>query len=100
MKRLPLFLKKYFWDVEFLEINKRKNSRFIIERILEYGNKKAVSWLFKNYSLKEIKEVIYKTRFLSLRSLFFWILFLNLNKSKVKCLRKSFLERRKIFWPY
>jgi len=97
---LPIFLQKYFWDVNFSDVKKVENSQFIIERILEHGNKRAISWLFKNYFHKEIKEVIYKTRFLSPRSLFFWTIFLNLNKSKIKCLKKSFLERRKTFWPY
>ena len=100
MRVVSQFLKKYFWDVEFLDIDKKRNSRFIIERVLEYGDKKAIGWLFKNYSLREIKNVIYKTRFLSTRSLSFWALFLNLNKNKIRCLKKSFLERRKIFWPY
>lgn len=98
--KLPKFLKKYFWDVDFSKINKIKNSQFILERLLEYGDKKALIWLLKNYSLKEIKEVIYETRFLSSRSVFFWVNFLNLNKQKVRCLKKSFLERRKAFWPY
>lgn len=100
MKPFPRFLKKYFWDVDFKEIDKTKNSRFVIERILEYGEKEAVRWLFKNYSLNQIKEVVSKTRSLSSRSLFFWVLLLNLNKRRVKCLKKSYLERRKIFWPY
>ena len=100
MKTLPKFLEKYFWDVEFKEIDKTKNSRFVIERILEYGEKKAVQWLFKSYPLKQIKEAVSKARSLSPRSLFFWVLLLNLNKRKVKCLKKPYLERRKIFWPY
>lgn len=100
MRQIPSFLKKYFWDVKFEEIDKIKNSSFIIERILEYGNKKALRWLFENYSLNQIKDVVYKTRFLSPRSLFFWTFFLNLDKRKVKCLKKSYLEKRKIFWPY
>jgi len=100
MKSLPRFLEKYFWDVEFKEISKTENSHFVVERILEYGDKKAVRWLFRNYSLGQIKNVVYKTRSLSLRSLFFWMIFLNLDKRKVKCLKESSLERRKIFWPY
>ena len=100
MKSLPGFLKKYFWDVDFSDIDKKINNRFIIERILEYGDKKAVRWLFKNYSLKGIKSVVYKSRFLSPRSLFFWTLFLNLNKNKIKCLKKSSLQRRRTSWPY
>jgi len=100
MKSLPKFLKKYFWEVEFNELNKTKNSYFVIGRILEYGDKKAVKWLFRNYSLNQIKEVVCKTRSLSLRSLFFWTLFLNLKRNKVKCLRKSYLKMRKSHWPY
>jgi succinate dehydrogenase flavin-adding protein (antitoxin of CptAB toxin-antitoxin module) len=75
MKAFPKFLKKYFWDTDFKKLNKKTYSQFIIERILEYGDKKAVSWLFKNYPPKEIKDAIYKTRSLSLRSLFFWLPF-------------------------
>ena len=100
MELIPKFLKKYFWDVDFREIDKTKNSHFVIERILEYGDKKDIHWLFGSYSLNQIKEVVYKTRSLSPRSLFFWVLVLNLNKRKVKCLKKSYLEKRKIFWPY
>jgi hypothetical protein len=100
MKSLPKFLEKYFWDVEFKEIDKNKNDRFVIGRILEYGDKKAAHWLFKNYPLNQIKEMVCKTRSLSPRSLFFWALLLNLDKRKIKCLKKSFLESRKIFWPY
>lgn len=100
MESLPKFLKRYFWDAEFAGVDKVENSRSIIERVLEYGDKEGVRWLFKNYSLGQIKEVVSKTRFLSLRSLFFWTLLLNLDKRKVKCLRKPYLERRKIFWPY
>lgn len=100
MQSLPIFLKKYFWDTKFTEIDEIQNSRYVIERVLEYGDKEALRWLFKNYPSSEIKEVVSKTRFLSLRSLFFWASLFNLNKRKVKCLRKPYLERRKVFWPY
>ena len=42
MKLIHNFLKKYFWDVDFPSLNKKNHSEFIIERILEYGDKKEV----------------------------------------------------------
>jgi len=42
MKTLPEFLKKYFWDVDFSKLDKEAYSQFIIERILEYGDQKAI----------------------------------------------------------
>ena len=49
MNNLPLFLKKYFWDVDFLKLNRNSHSQFIIERVLEYGDERAVKWLFKYF---------------------------------------------------
>jgi hypothetical protein len=42
VKSLPRFLKKYFWNVDFLKLDRKTHSQFIIERILEYGDEKTV----------------------------------------------------------
>jgi len=34
MGKLPRFLEKYFWDVDFQALNLQKDAYFIIERIL------------------------------------------------------------------
>jgi hypothetical protein len=45
MGKIPEFLKKYFWDVEFNKIDLKKNRVYILKRILEFGDEKAVAWM-------------------------------------------------------
>jgi hypothetical protein len=47
MNRLPGFLMEYFWDVKFEESDLTKWRIFILKRILEYGDDKAVNWMRK-----------------------------------------------------
>ena len=100
MKSLPKFLKRYFWDVSFLEFNKENHASFIIERILEYGDKKAVGWMRSNFDSRRIKNVLQKSRNLSQRSANFWQLIFNLKKDKILCLKKSFRERQRLIWKH
>jgi len=104
---IPSYLRKYFWDVKIESLSKKGNSTlpagrqaFIIERILQYGDRRAVNWLSNNFGLKDIKEVASKSRRLSPKSANYWALILGLDKRGVKCLQKSYLKTRKRFWPY
>jgi hypothetical protein len=99
-KKLPIFLKKYFWEVDFGEINPNKHSAFIIERILELGDQKATNWLLENFPKRTIKQVLCQTRKLSEKSANFWRQILKVDKGKIKCLQKSYLQKRKSHWPY
>jgi len=65
-------LKKYFWDTDIEKIDVRKHKNYVIERILEMGDERAVSWLKKNFTEKEIIRVIQKSRHLSPLSLNYW----------------------------
>ncbi len=47
-----------FWDVNPKTIDPEKNARYVIERILDFGEPKEVRWLFKQYSQNEIKRVM------------------------------------------
>ena len=100
MKIFPQFLKKYFWDVDLLKLNKRSYSQFIIDRILEYGDRKAIKWMRENFKSNEIKKVIQQSKNLSPRSANFWRFIFNLNKNKVLCLKKSFQQKQKAIWKY
>ncbi len=40
---IPILLKRYFWDVDLAQLDVEKHSRFIIERILEYGRPEAIT---------------------------------------------------------
>lgn len=100
MKNLPGFLEKYFWEVEFEQINPEKRKVYIIKRILEYGDKRAVDWMRRNFKKSEIKYALCNFRGYTQKSANFWAFILNVKKEDVKCLNRSFLEIQKQFWPY
>jgi len=98
--KLPSFLKKYFWNIDFTKLDLEKDSFFVITRILEYGDVKDLCWLFKNVKRKQIEEVIMKSRELSPKTANFWSLFLNLDKNKILCLKKSYQKMQRSHWIY
>lgn len=100
MELIPKFLKKYFWDVDFSKLDKKNYSQFIIERILEYGDERAIKWMRENFKLNQIKNVLQQSKNLSRKSANFWRFIFSLNKNKILCLRKSFQEKQKLIWKY
>lgn len=99
MKRAPSFLKKYFWDVDFTKLDLDKFRLFILKRIFEYGDEKAVRWMGKNFSRDEISNLLYSIR-IDPKSANFWALILDIKKENVLCLKKHYLAERKRIWPY
>ncbi len=97
---MPLYIKKYFWDINTNKLNTKKYSTYIISRILEYGDSKAINWLFRVYNKDIIKEVILKYRGLSPKSSNFWRLLFNLDKSEIVCMKKSYQKMQKTHWSY
>ncbi|MEK7616489.1 MAG: hypothetical protein AAB414_00350 [Patescibacteria group bacterium] len=100
MKKLPTFLKQYFWDVDFNELDKEQSGPYIIHRLLDKGHDKAIRWMFKTYSRDLIREVVTKRRGFSARTANFWADLLDINKRKVICLQKPYLKMRQELWPY
>ena len=70
-------LKKYFWDVDFDKIDIQKNKRFVLERILEFGDETAVDWMRRSFSNKEILKALKDNKRISQKSLNFWNLILS-----------------------
>lgn len=56
------FRQTLFWDVDPDTIDPDKHARYIIERILDFGNKDEVRWLFSYYPREKIKAVLSKPR--------------------------------------
>jgi len=100
MKKLPQFLKQYFWDVDFSKLDKKNYSQFIIERILEYGDEKAVKWLSQNFTKSEIKRTLTKRRNISPLSANYWSLILRVSKDQIPCLQKQSQKKLQETWPY
>lgn len=100
MKTMPESLKRYFWDIDFSKLSYEKRPRFVIERILEFGDESAVIWMVKSFSLSQIISAFTKSRQLTWKSANFWALMFGIDRGKVKCLNKSSRVTQKQFWPY
>lgn len=90
MKKLPLFLKKYFWDVDFKTLDLDKSKTFILKRVLDRGDTRTLMWLRKNYTNEDIKKLLLSTCDLSSKTANFWANYLELDHQKVPCLQKPY----------
>lgn len=73
-KKIIRFRQELFWDVNPKTIDPKKNSRYIIERILDFGNTKEVRWMNSYYSKRLIKSVLGTSRVLHAKSRSLWTL--------------------------
>lgn len=90
MKRLPSFLKQYFWDVDFKKIEFWHSKTFILKRVLDRGDDKALKWLLQHYTKEDIRKLLLTTRDLSAKTANFWADILNVDHKKVPCLQKPY----------
>lgn len=73
-----------FWDTNPDKIDLQKNARYVIERVLDFGNDEEVRWMWNLYDKSFIKSIVEKSRCLSLMSRNFWLLMLKDVKSNPK----------------
>ena len=57
---IPKFLQPYLWSYDLSHVDAKEDKITIITQILNFGDKKAVKWLFKTYKISEIKSVLKK----------------------------------------
>lgn len=100
MKKLPGFLKQYFWEVDFSKLDALKYPKYIIIRLMEYGNLKAIKWMKNNFATRQINSALRHTRGLSKKTANFWALVQGIEKEDILCLSKEYLAKRKTVWPY
>jgi len=98
--RPPKFLKKYFWDIDVKRSDGKLRSPDTLLRLLEYGDEKAMGWVKKNFTKRQITDVLYRLRNISPKSANFWALGFGINRKKILCLQKPYLKIRKKHWPY
>ena len=61
-----------FWDTSLSNIHIKRNARYIIERILEFGDADALEWMQRVYPVQIIIQVLYLSRAVSEKSRNFW----------------------------
>lgn len=100
MKKLPKFLKKYFWDVDFKNYNLEEYKGEVIFRILEMGDERAITWLKRNFPKEQIVETLSRRRGFSKKSVVFWSEIFKVPQQEILCLKKPYQKIKDRLWPY
>ena len=65
-----------FWDANPKDIDLKKHSHYIIERVLDLGRDSEVRWLWKTYKKPLLRKVVAQSRSLRPRTKTLWTLLL------------------------
>jgi hypothetical protein len=66
------FRKSLFWDTDVKKIKVKKNAKYIIERILDFGMDPEVRWMSKTYPKTLIRKVVKNSRVLRPKTKNLW----------------------------
>ncbi|HAT74448.1 MAG TPA: hypothetical protein DCS28_00160 [Candidatus Moranbacteria bacterium] len=86
--------KSLFWDA--INVDSHKNEKFIIDRILNYGDESDFRWAREIYGDKKVSKTVMESRVLDDKSLSFWCQYFKLDKNK--CLKNQSAKKRSWFW--
>jgi len=93
----PLTKTSLFWDTDINTIDMVKNKRYVIERILKFGDFDDYTWMRNAYSTEDIKSVILEERVdLDPKSINFWCHNFNIEESI--CTKKLLAKTQELFW--
>lgn len=57
-----VFRQSLFWDTDPQRLDAEKHARYIIERVLDFGNDEEIRWLFRRYPRALLREVLNRPR--------------------------------------
>lgn len=86
--------KSMFWDVD--TVDAAKDEKFIIGRILDFGDADDLKWAMRVYGLKKLKEGVLKSRTMGRKSLSFWCQYFSLDP--LQCISKLLQKTQSAFW--
>lgn len=72
MKKAIKFRRSLFWDVDPATIDPDKNAKYIIERIMDFGNDQEARWIYRKYPRSLLHDVVKKSRSLHPQSKVLW----------------------------
>jgi hypothetical protein len=93
---LPL-RKSLFWEIDRGKIDYRKDKKFIIGRVLDFGNLKEWKAIKDFYGFAEVKKAAQEHIFYDPRSANFWEMVLGLPSKKLQCTKRLSLKTPKAF---
>ena len=89
--------KTIFWDVDFKDLNYKKDAVFVIQKVLNYGDEKDYQEIKRVYSLKKIKAVAKEVNYINKKSLNFWSIIFNIPLNSFKCTKKFLNKKQNLF---
>lgn len=72
---LPSYVTKYFWGDNLNELNIEKHRSYIIETLLNIGDRQSLKWLFSIINRETIKKMLPSLK-LDKKSSHFWQLYM------------------------
>lgn len=87
--------KSLFWDVELGTLSIERDEKFILGRILHFGNEDDIQWAMDAYGLKKIEQAISQAKSLDKKSLSFWCQYFNINSQL--CTNRSLEKTQSAF---
>ncbi|MBI3260930.1 hypothetical protein HYZ64_00975 [Candidatus Berkelbacteria bacterium] len=83
--KLPPFFQSIFWDTRLTNIDYKKHSRYVIERVLQWGRPQHVRWMLRHYSKRVILTVAKNGREVYPERKYFWQFYLkNQQKNRTR----------------
>lgn len=86
--------KSMFWDVD--AVDTKKNEKFIISRILDFGDVDDFRWAMRMYGSEKIGRGVVRSKTLSPKSLSFWCQYFSINP--LRCINKPLGKTQSAFW--
>ncbi|OGZ45014.1 MAG: hypothetical protein A3J54_03150 [Candidatus Ryanbacteria bacterium RIFCSPHIGHO2_02_FULL_45_13b] len=84
-----------FWDTDVDKIDIQKNARFVIERVLQYGDEGDFHWALDIYGADTLKDILKKNRILDKKSHNFWCMYFTINPEQ--CFPKQSMSKQGAF---
>ena len=86
---VPQYLRWLFWDTDPSTLDLERHRKYVIERVLEFGNDAAYRWLLATFSQEDIVAVVKTSSRISRRTAVMMANFYGLSKGEVHCLRDA-----------
>ena len=87
-KNISQFSPHLFWDINSEKLDVRRDKKYIIERVMNYGLEKDEILLYKIYSSGTIRRTVTKLDTLNQRTIAYLSMILDLKETDFKCFGK------------
>ena len=96
MKKISL-RKTLFWDVDYKDLDYLKNTSFIIERVLNYGDEKDYQEIKEVSGLLKFKKIAKEINYINKKNINFWSIIFNIPLKSFKCTKKFSNKKQNLF---